>query len=80
MQELYFAIVIPYGERRINRNWRIFCLSARVVTYQTSRSRPHKRTVVRVAAGHPHLHARSDAVDESPLVWTAGQNLRLTLA
>jgi hypothetical protein len=24
MQELYFVIVIPYGERRINRNWQVF--------------------------------------------------------
>jgi len=48
MQELYFVIVIPYGERRINRNCRIICFSARVVTYQTSRSRSHKRIVVRV--------------------------------
>ena len=48
MQELYFVIVIPYGERRINRNWRTFCFSARVVTYQTSRSRSHKRIVMRV--------------------------------
>ena len=55
MQELYFLIVIPYGERRINRNCRIICFSARVVTYQTSQSRSHKRIVVRVGADHLHL-------------------------
>ncbi len=24
MQEFYFLILIPYGERRINRNWKVF--------------------------------------------------------
>ncbi len=24
MQELYFVIVIPYGESRINWNWQVF--------------------------------------------------------
>ena len=72
MQELYFVIVIPYGERRINRNCQIICFSALVVMYQSPRSRPHKRTVVRVGAAHPHLYARSDVPGDWPTKWTAG--------
>ena len=37
--------------------------------YQSPLSRPHKRTVLRVGADHPHLYARSDVPGDWPTIW-----------